>query len=254
MVCFRIYNLFILISLFLLNSISYCARTISGDNIANGFSFAIKQRAFRAAFDNFIFTVAADVAKPENTYAVAMSGRGSNNFKGLTPKIVKLNGVEKQNNPLNGAKISLLDHFQESPIVVKEGENKKVYLIHDTNNISVISSMNLNDANGKETAGIIKLSTANISSKLDSLIFAAVKNNKGDIFGADGSGISLVNFNVREVKEKINGEEKKKVIQELNFISPDPKISNKAFKLDGSIPAVKIADNAKIILDLFNMY
>ncbi len=251
---FRMYNLIIFTILFLLNSIAYSARTIIGDNTTNGFSFAIKQHAFRATFDNFIFSVAADVAKVDNAYAVAITGRGFDNFKGLTPKIVKLNGIEKQNNPLNGAKISLLEHFQESPVVVKEGENKKVYLIHDTNNISVISSTNLNDAKSNESAGIVKLGVANLSSKLDSFIFAAVKNNKGDVFGSEGSGISLLKFNVREVKEKINNEEKKKVIQELIIISPESKTPNKAFQFDGSISAIKIKENASIVSDIIDMH
>ncbi|MDR3647168.1 MAG: hypothetical protein P4L22_06520 [Candidatus Babeliales bacterium] len=209
----------------------------------------------------FGFFIGASEAKEGNEYAIAAGYRNGDTILSTAPAKITLNSKADQINPLNGAKISLLALISKYPVTVKSGEDNIIYLYNEKN--SLLSTPKLNDANDQVSYKIIQLATADNGSLPGSAIFAAVKNNKGQEFGAQGSGIAFaaVEDKTTEIKT-INKDKKEEVKSEttrnLVVANADPKDKktkeNKAAPFSGSINSIKINNPAKIISDIVDMH
>lgn len=194
-----------------------------------------------------------------NDYAISLATRGVEQLLPLTPSLASINFQANENNPLHGAKIALLSSISILPVVVKSGEDKQVYVFNEGGGL--LRSEILNDALNKPTSKIIKMCTADNGVLPGSAIFAAVKNNKDQLFGAPGSGISLLT-----IQDTVEPSENKTpennapstIKRKLKAFNADPadKITkeNKAAPFNGAIKALKINHAAQVVSDVIDMY
>lgn len=249
-------------------SSNFSSIIIKGDSDKSDrtFNFSIKEHAAfsSSSIENneFLFYVAANEPKAGNNYAVSFTSRGFEKFIPLTPEKVILNRKETDN-PLNGAKISSMTLFSRLPVLVKDS-GKNLYMINNFGGINnakveMLSSPILNDSKKQQTSEILKLAVAEDSAFMqikgmnaNGVIFALLKNHAGSPFGADGSGIALVQFKKTALKgnEKFN--------HELVPLNANPfnktKDLNVASPITGRARAIKINKNATIISDVVDMY
>lgn len=206
----------------------------------------------------FGFYFGSNQEKKGNEYSISAAFRGVDTILSTAPSKINLNMKPDQDNPLNGAKISLLSLISKYPVAVKSGQDNIVYVYNEGGGL--LSTPKLNDSNGQESSKIIQFATADNGALLGSAIFAAVKNNKDQIFGTTGSGIAFIKVEDKIVETKKNEKEsaKKDVIRELivtNANSKDKVIKeNIAASFTGSLKALKINNNAEIISDIIDMH
>jgi len=178
------------------------------------FTFSLQEHVQNRAANNF-YVGAQPGQEGTNTtqeFALASITRNSNQFQGLTPKQVTLNGQPEQKNPLFDQSITSLALLEsdnrgttgidEVPAVVIPSQPATIYFFIDaiiTQLTSLRSVSNVPDVTGAITAGIIDLAAT------ESQVFAAVKPQGGE-FGDNNSGVALVIHGFIEVQE---GEQKK---------------------------------------------
>ncbi len=248
-------------------SLSRSAELIVGNSVdGTSFTLPLGQHAYLPSRGWFF--VGADKELQGNEFALAFAPRTSRIFAPIAPPTATLNYKKDQKNPINGAKIEQLSLLGDLPLVVTHDNQKIVYLVlnyavnfktQDTFEVStvyLISSDPIQDADGKETSGIIGLAGENKSS----VFFAAVKPHKGN-FGDPGSGIAL-GMLTSENQMKFSKEENKQVKVRVKSLTLfDAKTGgtreNKAAPLDRSSDAVTIShpvksiDNEKIVIESF---
>ncbi len=144
--------------------------------------------------------VGAAQAIPNNELSVAIAGRTSDDFVGLTPKKVQLNRLPSQLNPLYGAAIEHLALMDRRPVVIPRNAPTSLFLIEGrVNPIEVTQSAPLRDANAQLAPSVLAVTTsaANVPVALEAgaslAAIAAVPNPDGG-FDGNGSGIALAFF------------------------------------------------------------
>ncbi len=218
-----------------------------------------------ASFEKFRFFVGANTAVANNDFAVSRASRDFSEFKfvGLTPANIKLNNVEKQNNPLNGAKIDYMSLIVDLPVVVKDGNNS-VYFFknsYDIKNIELLSTGTPNDSNFQPISNILSL-TSYGADLAGSRTFVAVQDNAGNPFGQGNSGIALIGMQSQEIvsgnkNKKEQDEQKKYAIVPIIFnadSSDSSTTSNKAAPLTNSTPALMIGNPVNINSNIVDMH
>lgn len=166
------------------------------------FSFPIQQHISSPEGNSYFVAAHPSLGSPFN-YAVARVYKDGKAFAPLTPELVTLNnGSETSNNPLYNQHIALLGLLSalesrgvkgariEHPIVVISSDLTSVYVIdtfYKNNGGAVESALNILDANGAVTSGIVSL--GNMS---NIYAIAATKANAGGTFGAVGSGMAVI--------------------------------------------------------------
>ncbi len=138
-------------------------------------------------------------------YAISAAREGVSTIFPYAPTTVRLNGVEKQPNPLSGQQIALLGIFSgaygtKTPFAVTTDNPQNMYWNVSSPGLDpfdVFSITNIADANGAVTAGVVAATGAGIfevttaNQIRGNFIFAAVKPN-GGAFGAAGSGVAMI--------------------------------------------------------------
>ncbi|MCL4360832.1 hypothetical protein M1446_00575 [Candidatus Dependentiae bacterium] len=224
------------------------AQLIQGDNKNSIQSFSFPIGLNKIYRPTGMLVVAAQQAVPENIYSIAISGINNNDFLGITPLKVKLNNVDEQSNPLNGAQINLMSLLGMMPVVVKEGDGSSIYInqLQMNSNIPIVTSaQNIHDASGiSNTAKIVGLQTSQPGTdnpSIGSIVFAAVQSAAGN-FGTGDSGIIFLIFQKTSTKVTENGQEK--IVDSFSFNIFDAQNGiangNRAVQLNVSTPAVKI--------------
>lgn len=203
----------IFLNIFIFISFLFCKSFVFGQKIAD---FNVGSHRFYTeseSYTNFFCYLGSAEASDKNVYSLARIKRlkkkgESYKLEALAPEKIKLNGRPGQVNPLNGAKISLLNLITLYPVVVKDGDNKIYFmasLSEDPKMESALySSKEVNDANRKPCSKILSMAITQNPSLLGNCIFLAVKNNTGEVFGSEGSGIAVAFFN----DDKLDLEEK----------------------------------------------
>lgn len=138
-------------------------------------------------------------------YAVSAAREGLVTVFPYAPTTVRLNGLEKQQNPLSGQQIALLGLFSgaygtKTPFAVTQDNPQNLYWNVSSPGLDpfdVFSITNIADANGAIASGVVAATGASIFESTSttqirgSFIFAAVKPNAG-VFGVPGSGIAMI--------------------------------------------------------------
>ena len=225
------------------------------------FIFSLQEHIQNASANNF-YVGAQPGQEGTNTtqeFALARISHNRNQFQGLTPKQVRLNGQPDQENPLFDQAITSLTLLEsdspgttgitEIPVAVIPTQPATVYFFVDTINpqrISLRSVSNVPDATGAITAGIIDLAAA------ESQVFAAVKPQGGE-FGDNNSGIALI---VHSFFEEGEGDQKKPVRQFKIVDAPTGKtIANpRAVRLDKTSSVVAIENNLSVMENVVSMH
>ncbi len=218
---------------------------IKGDkNAPEGqtFSFTVNKNIFSSS-GSFYESSNQILTQDEAPFTLSRLVRGAIAFMPLMPQTITLNGHPEIENPLFGDKIIQLgmleteDGFvmRDMPVVVGESRPARVYLfenINQFNNTIVVVSMDVHDATGAVSPGIVDLTTNNTSH-----VFAAVKPNGGE-FGQENSGIALL---VRGIMDTVEGEttKKERVFGEINATNGST-VDQKALQLDPTSPALFI--------------
>jgi hypothetical protein len=188
----------------LLSIVLVCVSSVQGqlllqgdvESTTNTFSFNVLSHALDSRFSLYVGRTDASTGATDtaSTYALAAVQAGFQKFYPLAPEKVYLNGVKDSTNPLIGEKISLLELFQDAPLVVRADAPQNLYWVASgsrSHTIEVLQLENIKDAqgatdvDGSTTAGVLALASAK------NYIFAGVKKNGGN-FGVAGSGIALI--------------------------------------------------------------
>jgi len=276
----RITKLFIFISLTTglfateVKQVKTCAKEAKNFKLGEPFDFTVGPHAIY--FDKkkpqlFAFFIGASEAKKGNEFSIAAGYRNDDKILLTEPAKINLNFKANQVNPLTGAKIELLSLISIFPVAVKSGENNVIYIHNEGGGL--LSTPKLNDANDQTSSKIIQIATVDNNALTGSAIFAAVKNNKNQLFGADGSGIvfvALENKTIIKDKTKVTckkpncekcqafKKENEQTVLTTNVYNVDPEDKkakeNKAAPFTGSINAIKINNPANIISDVIDMY
>ncbi len=237
------------------------------------FTFSLQEHIQNTSANNF-YVGAQPGQEGTNTtqeFALARISRNRNQFQGLTPKQVTLNGHPDQENPLFDQAISSLTLLEsanrdatgidEFPVTVIPSQPATIYFFVDTFNqkrISLDSVSNIPDATGATTSGIINLAGAESQevTGLRNQVFAAVKPQEGN-FGDNNSGIALI---IRKLTELNPGEENKfnrKFMRQFIVIdAPTGKtIANpRAVRLDKTSSVVAIENNLSVMENVVSMH
>lgn len=230
---------------------------IPGNSKKNGsFTFSVGPHAFMFNQDlkALVFYVAANEAKEKNKFAIARAlateetPQEKIKFEPMAPKRASINGNDRPN-PLFGAKISHLALLGALPVVVKDGATN-VILFRTLKGNDLLVSPTLRDANNKNTGGIIGLQTIG-----NNIIIAAIKNNKGNVFGSPDSGIALIQYSKHEVSKQ--GGDKKQQKIELRVLNADPDDTttkvNKAAPLTNGSSVLKINNDVTILSNIIDI-
>lgn len=269
-------NLGVIFTFLFFNSFIYSTELLKGDENAAAdktFSFPIGKSEISSRGD--LFYVTSHSTNPKGggqvgEFTLVRVHRSKNTFEPLALKQVSIDGQGGQDNPLFDTGVNHFSLLENSvgiertinyyPILVTADNPSAIYLVdisrYPSNAMEVLQSVadnecelkkkqqelskkiavavedKINDANGKLTSGIESLETAG-----KGYVFAAVKNNNGDAFGAPGSGIAFVALISKNVgaqggqtksKDEVenNGNEEKKEKRE------DVQDANKANKED----------------------
>ena len=214
-------------------------------NQTSSFNFPVETYDFYAN-DGFYYFGAA-TAVSGNAFAVSAFKRGINIFSALAPEKTILNNIANQNNPLYGSKINFLSLMVDMPVLIKDGDNKKVYFMRslDPKNMVVVNSQDVNDSSGTPTGGIVGLATnqpgtvtsADISKQL---IFAAVQDSSGT-FGVNNSGIALL-----QLVQTMSANTKNFALNAIDVQSGNG-AENKALQLNISTPELVVTDTLSLI-------
>lgn len=219
----------------------------------------------------FGFYIGSSEEKEGNEFAIAASFRGFDTILSTAPAKINLNLKADQVNPINGAKISLLGLISKYPVAVKAGQDNLIYIYNEGGGL--LATPQLNDSNNQVSSKIIKFATADNGALTGSAIFAAVKNNKDQLFGSNGSGIAFITLENKVIQKETKRvtcqkkdcdkcikfkKENEIVIRQVKVFNADPEDKttkeNKAAPFTGSINAIKINNNAEIISDIIDMY
>lgn len=133
---------------------------------------------------------------------------------GFAPETVIINKEPDQSNPLYDKSIALVTPLittrSSNPLVVTNDQPSTIYyidsLVTDTHQNMVVTPT-LNDSLGRASDGIVGLSlgyTGTLEFELTPYIFAAVKKNQGN-FGENESGISVIKYDTKIIKEMGKG-------------------------------------------------
>jgi hypothetical protein len=177
-------------------------------------------------------------------YAISQAREGLGFILPCTPTTVRLNGLEKQPNPLSGQKIAVLGLFSgaygtKTPFAVTQDNPQNLYWNVSSSGLDpfdVFSVTNIADANGAVTSGVVAATGASIFEVTSTtqirgnFIFAAVKPN-GAIFGAAGSGVAMI------------GQNGSSLAQAAAIVGDG---IEKSVPLDGTQSYVKIVTNANV--------
>jgi len=130
------------------------------------------------------------------SYALSYLPRGSNEFVAIAPKIVRVNGIADQENPLHDASMLHLALLGENyhPVVVPDGQFKNraffVDSFNDPEKVEILATDSLMTPTGQIAKSIVGLAANNTDR--GGFVFAAITNNNDDPFGSVDSGIALL--------------------------------------------------------------
>lgn len=190
-------------------------------------------------------SLAAGVNDGVAQYAISAAVEGFDTVYPYAPIVVRLNGVDNQDNPLFGQQISLMGLFLGTPFAVTTGAPQNLYWNKSRLGVvpaDVFSATNVLDAsgavnaNGAVTSAIVAAVGASISevtteSQISgSYIFTAVAPH-GAAFGGAGSGVAVL-INAGSILTQIA-----------------PRLNDtgiKAVPLDGAQPYIQINNAATV--------
>ena len=161
-------------------------------------SFPFQIAAHGFAPPQGLFFVAARDAVINNNFAVAVSGRASKEFIGITPPTATFDGVPNIASPLYGAGISNLAMLGSRPLVALSQSPSSLFLIEGDGRV-VYTAQNIKNANGERAQSLLTLATTapqiTVPLEGDASLgaFAALGNDQGG-FDGNGSGIALLFF------------------------------------------------------------
>lgn len=169
--------------------------TFVGNGTGSTFTVPVGNHAMTYFFETnpkrALFYTTASTASAGNTYAVARLDTALTSFQPLAPETIKIgSSTTEAANPLYGAQIDYLTLNSDKPVVVKHGETRVIAYDGslDASKYRLLISDNLVDAAGLATSQIIGLGRG----ALLNFFIAPVLNNAGDLFGATGSGVALL--------------------------------------------------------------
>jgi hypothetical protein len=218
------------------------------------FSFTVNKNIFSPS-GNF-YESTNEILTENQEFTLSRLVRGAIAFMPLMPQTINLNGNPNVENPLFGDKIIQLGMLatedglgmRDMPVVVGENRPSRVYLFDNINqfdNTIVAVSMDVHDATGAVSPGIVDLTT-NIGTNNAGHVFAAVKPNGGE-FGQENSGIALL---VRGIIDVVEGEttRKERVFGEVNANTGSTS-SQQALQLDPTSSALFITTPVAQIIE-----
>ncbi len=227
------------------------AQLLVGDSNLTQVSFPFQINTHGFALPQGLFFVGARDAVSQNTFSVAVVGRGEIAFRGITPPFVKFDGVPKISNPLYGAGISKMAMLGARPLVALKGNPSALFLL-EPDGKTVYSAQNIQNGKGAPAKSLLHIATTApqimVPLEGDASLgtVAALGNDQGG-FDGNGSGIALLFF-----KKFIDAEKKQvfkwDIVNALtgsSQYSPSGELTsagNRAYPVDTTTPALALTN------------
>lgn len=244
------------------------ANVIQGDSSQPGITF---NTPIQSVVYNNLWGVAAFGARipGAKNFALSLFGHGKLRCLPIASEKIKLDNKDDVESPLYDQAISSLAFVLRSTGAVG-GMDKlllsaytshtpsTVYLFDDLANeerTPVLSAKDIKDATGDHvTSGVIALCGGANSS-----VYAAVKNNTGDDFGAVGSGIALLTRTMTTTTQAQGETHRENAFMQIDAevtssVSTDSATQTRAAAFDGTMSIIKIGNNATILNNAIDIH